>query len=196
MRPVPSVTEVLAVVGYSDPIDRVPTEALERGTAVHRVLEMIDRGEHPGEAARSLRGYVEAWTRARDRLVLETLGVELRVEHEALGYRGRLDRLAVVRGSHGGRASPAVVEIKTGAPAPWHSIQTAAYALAVESARPDGLPEGPIERWAVYLRPAGRWVMRMHSDPEDMCAWLAALSVYRWRLRHRPESIYGEEGER
>jgi hypothetical protein len=181
-REYPSVTRIIAAAGLSDArwyTDR----ATRRGTIVHTVLAWEDTGRlvNPGAIPPEIQPYWVAWLDCLKHEGWAIAAVEKRVIHGTWGYAGTLDRL-VTNG-----AGTAVVDIKTGAPEPWHAIQTAAYAETMGC-----LPM----RCAVYLRDDGTYRLTAHTDPDDRRVWSSCITTYNWRLKHAPDRLRDGPGQK
>lgn len=125
--PIPSVTQVLKAAGVID--DRWYTaEARDKGSAVHKLCERYAQGERQDKHGRALADlpYVNAFARWVADYCVWAIATECRVYHKVNGkpYAGTFDLLAEI-----GRRG-VLVDIKTGAPAKWHAVQLAAYAMA------------------------------------------------------------------
>jgi hypothetical protein len=138
---------------------------LQRGTAVHEATELYDYGVLD-ESTVDLRimPYLDAWKKYRadtgfapDPNFIERIGVD-----EVLRYAGTLDRNGL--------------DIKSGAPAPWHILQAAAYwHLDVANKAP----------WhAVYLHDDGTYKIKVYSPAELYAAFgvfCGALTVFNFK---------------
>jgi len=173
---IPSVTQIISSVGmtnYSAIPNRVLENATERGSAVHRALELL--AVSPGYVPPDwVEGYVSAWDsfkRVYNVMVLET---ERLVFHKNYMYCGTLDRVCTVAGEK------YIVDIKTTAkPMPSHDIQTAAYALAYKSET-----RQKIKRMCVYLHDWGEFEFEEYSPKGQESVFLAALQIYNWKVRN------------
>ena len=149
-RPLISVTQILTLAGRID--DRWFTEeSRDRGIAVHKLTEDMDRGGHfiipPG-----LGGYADAYAKFLAVVRPTYAGSEVEATSDLYELGGRIDRvLADLWGF------PGILDFKTGDPLPWHGQQLAGYNLI--------LPSGP--RWACYLRPNGSYALKQYDDPQD-----------------------------
>jgi hypothetical protein len=169
-REVPGVTSVLKAAGIIDTKFLNNQEALRRGTQVHQHCEWVDREVKLAHAIavapieKPIDGYVNAYAAfLRDHAPRYT-HVEQGLLHGALRFGGRPDRICADLCGRG----PAILEIKTGSPAPWHGVQLAAYQLL--------FPTG--SRWVVYLRPDGRYHLQRVIGPDDYGRFLDALNDY------------------
>ena len=142
---IPSVTQVLKRAGIID--DRwYSEEAREQGSAVHELCERFAHGvrnDNTGRPMASLE-YVNAfasWMKKSRTYAIQTENI---IDFTLNGYRyaGKFDLLAEI----GGRRI--LVDYKTGAKAPWHPTQIAAYALGTN---PDGA-------MILYLKKDGTFV--------------------------------------
>lgn len=170
-RPAPSVTRILKSAGLID--ERWSSDgSLRRGSYAHAALEFYDQGDldettlDPG-----LLPYLEAWKKFRAELPFEILAVEERIVHPIYLYAGTLDRR--VRLKHGGQQ--AIVDLKTGAPAVWHPLQTAGYAMPFVD---------PTRRFAVYLNGDGKYDLKEHKDRTDYDVFKAFLTGHFWKKRN------------
>lgn len=168
---VPGVTEVLHGVQILDDT-YYKDEHSERGTAVHaRAQGMIDDGLSI-EAWGAYRLYGESLsTWLRQYPSSRTLATELRVYHPELQYAGTLDWLVEWQGQLW------IVDFKSGGEAPWHRLQTEAYAQAIRD-----VCQMKVRRGALYLQADGSMAQfRPHNRPSDRTFWLSALNCYRFK---------------
>lgn len=168
---VPSVTQVLTGAGLVDS-RYFNNDATNRGSAVALITELHDKGTLAEQSVPpGLRGYLEAWKSFLADSKCEITAIEEIVANGDCSYGGTLDR----RANWGG--VPYVLDIKTGAKAPWHSVQTAAYAYCFNP---------PVcGRACVYLRKEGKYSAVVHGALEgDWDVFRAALIVARWRNKH------------
>lgn len=171
---VPGVTHVLAASGLID-FTGVPIDALvaarERGTAVHRMCELDDLGDLDEDSADdALLGYLVAWRKFRAETNFVPDMVEWRVFHPTYRYAGTLDRRGMLF------KCDAVADIKTGAPQRATSVQTAAYAMALDPKHGQKL-----KRYAVHLQEDGNFKLIEYKDPRDFIVFIAALTLVNWR---------------
>jgi hypothetical protein len=170
-----SVTQAFALAGWVDTSYFKPEHA-QRGHAVHRACELWVRGMLDESTVDDrIRGYLAAFVGAWKARGWELLESEKLVGSEIHGYAGTLD--LVVR--YGDRR--AVVDIKSGAKAPTHPYQTAAYAHAYHE------QEGVVvdDRFLLYLAKTGDWrAEQQHDQDGDMDWFLTALRSAKWKLQH------------
>lgn len=164
----PSVTHVIRAAGAID-TRWSNQEALDRGTAVHAATAMLDNGLtiKDGTLDPTVAPYVRGWLKFKLASRVKILAVEKSVTHKVHGYIGTLDRLVILNKKRG------VIDLKTGVPAPWHAIQLAAYAAAVNS-------RIPLKRFSVYLNKKGGFRLVEHTEKTDWAVYLSFLHVHNW----------------
>lgn len=164
-RRLPSVTEVIKASGrWYEPRSRA---AMLRGRRLHALTALADRGEPlPAGAPHEVAGLLAAYARFLRLLRATPERREVPQARADLGYAGTPDWEGRVMGL------PTLVDLKTGAPADWHRVQTAAYDL-LDPARSGR------QRMAVYLHPNGRFHVEPHPSRGDYGDWLGLLAEYR-----------------
>jgi len=185
-RRVPSVTEVLRLVGLDD-WSHVPPDTLaaaqERGQLVHYWCEMVDRYDVAAEEADpEAVPYVTAYRSFRGESRWE---VEL-IEHPLVSARLRLagtpDRVFRVPGE----PIPRLVDLKSGEPTDAAKMQTAGYAELLMDA--GTYPR--LRRHTLALRADGAYRLSPeYRDPADRLDFLAALRVTHRILAANPGRI-------
>lgn len=170
---VPSITQVLREAGL---IEATGDErALTRGSEVHRFCRLLDEDALDwADVPEAYAGYVRAWEQFRAATHLDIEAAEIPVASVLHRFAGRPDRI--------GRTPMGkfIVEIKTGRPAPWAALQTAAQALA----ETEQSGEAVMRRWAVWLKPEGAYSVIPHEDRNDGRLFLCALALYQWKAAH------------
>lgn len=167
----PSVTTVLKDVGIIDTSKPWYTDhQRDRGKAIHAACEYIDSpdlgGLDWGSLDERITGYVRAWQTFLVESGAKVLNVEQQLHSPAYGFAGTVDRVLHWQGQR------TVVDIKTGQPGAWHSLQTAAYQIL------DGYATA---RACVHLRDDGKFRVHVHPIRDaatDRARFLAALSTY------------------
>ncbi|NPV03857.1 MAG: hypothetical protein HPY67_03900 [Syntrophaceae bacterium] len=171
-RVVPSVTQILAAEGIIDG-QWYTEEGRRRGDHVHLALRYHDEGRLDEESVTDeVRPYLEAWQRFISETGFICLQIEQPFADRNLGFAGTPDRVGWMDGDK----TLSIIDIKTGAPEPWHALQTAAYAV--------GLGKRTVMRWSVYLKPNGAYRLIRHQAIEDVIAWLGLVSVHNWKLKY------------
>ena len=105
----PSVSKIMVAAGITD-LSFIPASALERGTNVHRTLELLDTGKMSwDDVPESMVPYVVGWVKFKREQEFEAKVIETPVGHPLYGYAGTPDRIGVLK-----RKWWSVVEIKSG----------------------------------------------------------------------------------
>lgn len=150
----PSVTQALTSAGHITAQWYTP-EGAERGRRIHRVAFLMDAlGDEFNiqTVPADIGGEVEAYRQFLRDEMPEWSHVEEPFWSTRWRCGGRPDRVALrLRGRTG------LVELKSGARAPWHGIQTAGY----QHLKPTGA------RWILYLEPSGRYKLWRCDRAED-----------------------------
>jgi hypothetical protein len=167
-RVLPSVTQILKAVGIIDDSYYAPGSD-ERGTAIHLACQLDDEGDlDESTLDPAIRPYLNAWREFRATLDNHDLmRIEQRLADPVLGFAGTIDRIVPFNAI---RAE--IIDIKSGAPEPWHAIQLAAYQLLAKTTG---------KRTAVYLSADGTYKLRNFGCGEDRNVFLAALAIWNWR---------------
>lgn len=166
--PVESVTTRLARHGHIDTTYYTP-EGCARGTLVHRACTDVDlRAFDPAAWPAEVLGYVAGYRLFLDDLRPRWSHVEQPVVSAALRLGGTPDRVGRFAWAQAW-PRPVIVDLKSGAAADWHRLQTAAYAVLL------GLAAA--HRFALYLRANGTYKLVPHpraADVVDVVGRLAA----------------------
>lgn len=165
----PSVTQVLHGVGLIDfgHIDQLILDrAAALGTAVHAACAYDDMTDLDEDALDdNIRPHLDAWRKFRGTMKFDA--IEQSLCHPGYGFAGTPDRVN----------SDLIIDIKTGSIVPaWVGLQLAAYSILAD------LPTA--KRWAVQLKPDGSFKIYEFKKRTDRSVFLAALSVYQWRMEY------------
>jgi hypothetical protein len=167
-RIVPSVTEILRPLSDFSGADPVKLEAgRRRGTAVHRVIELDNRGELDEESVDGeYLPRLNQW-----RLFIRESGFvvtacEQRVHHRSFGYAGTVDVVGEWQGTSW------VVDIKTGRIPKSAGPQLAAYQMALE-------PK-PRRRLCVQVSDH-RYELQECKSLSDFALFQSCLNIWRFK---------------
>lgn len=181
-RIVPSVTTVIASAQLSNfNGTRGLDWYLDRGRAFHLAAQLWDEGDLDDDSVDpEIRGQLDAYIACRELVgdAWDTLDIEVPRFHRLYGFAGTPDRHILWHGQ------PAIVDLKTGSPAKWHAIQTAAYAELIRTSTPTAGPLTDVARFSLYCATDGTWKMQAHEATDDWGVFASALAVYNWRDRH------------
>lgn len=175
---IPSVTQIIKEAGLMPTYKPDANFAMVRGSHVHKATELYDLGRLDEESLDpALAPYLEAWKAYREQAKIEFVagGIEKVVADQAGRFAGTLDRLGLDK-----EGTLCVIDIKTGSPAPWHSLQMAAYAMTQK-----GLPR----RIAVYLSGDGKYKATQYPRETliaDQITFQGALAVCLWKRMNMP----------
>lgn len=159
---IPHITGMLEQTGYVD--DTYFTEdCADRGHHVHLLTAQYDLGaiEDPTTITHRVKGWVLAYVKAMQDITHEWVGIEEAHAHPKLRFGGRPDRDGYIWRSH------AILEIKSGPPAPWHGVQTALHdILLCGSPERAAMPVGVRFRFGLYLQKNGKYRFIPHDGTE------------------------------
>ena len=174
---IPSVTRIIApITGFGGaPVDRIE-KAAERGTAVHLLTEIHDRGDLSpvhDDLVQQYEGYLSAWRDFLNDYRPKWTGIEERVYHAIYGYAGTADRFGVMDGLAG------VLDIKTTSRIHNETgVQLAAYLHAANTTLPKR--RQLTHRWVVQLREDGSYDFRQFDAEDDWPCFLGLLQLWHW----------------
>jgi hypothetical protein len=172
---VPRLTDVLqdfGIVDYSRIPKGVREFALDRGSKVHKMTELFDKGILREETLDSrLVPYLDGWKMAVEKEGLEFTYIEVRMFNQTYFYTTKPDRIGTAAGV------PVVIEIKTGAVPWWGGMQCSAQAAC--------FPEGhKYKRIAIGLPGDGSYHLVTFTDPNDRPLILSAITLYNLKQKH------------
>lgn len=181
LREVPSVTTIMKDVGYypwvfadkkEEPGEiEFPSDQMtpaERGTAIHKITENIDRGIEVDPIDPELLPYIEAYRQFKSENNITITSIEQIIFNKEFWYAGALDRVMQIN------TVPAIVDIKTGTQLKVTGVQLAAYKFAWE--KMDGQKD--LVRFALHLKDTGKYKLVPYRSHEDLPDFLAAVRVY------------------
>ena len=177
------VTSVLSAAGIIDNT-WAHTDAMTRGSAVHRATELHDHGTL-NEATLDPRivPYLDAWKQFREETGFEPMEIERRIYHDGeFEYAGTLDRVGrftrppwtkIANGAIG------LIDIKSGKMPKWAGLQTAPYAKAYERQTKTFIGW----RACVELASNGaaHFIKHSRDKEQDFQVFMSCRVVYEWR---------------
>ncbi len=180
LGPLSGVTSLLSQAGLID-FSMIPENMrdhyMDRGSKVHLATELYDEGDLD-EATLDpiLKKYFEGYKKFKadygERYKI--VSMEGAVRHPLQRYAGRFDRLCTIDGEL------SILDIKTGGLQNWTALQIEAYRLAFESENKEKIKG----RYALQLKKDGKYLLKKYSDPYDTAAWLAVVTLARWKASH------------
>lgn len=181
---VPSVTQILSSAGlvdYAGISQETLRYAAERGTAVHLACQFYDEEDlDPESLDLQVAKYVAAWRQFRLKHDFEILGSEQMHlgELNGLQFGMTIDRLIEWRGRR------AILDIKCSSRIHrWCGVQTAGYAIGLESHGTAAQRLSLYRRLIVQLKPNCTYELYDCEDTEDGEIFAAALAISHWKLR-------------
>ena len=181
----PSVTTILqatSLIAFPGVDPEVLRQAAERGKVVHELTARIDR-EETVDVPAEYRGYLRAYHSFTQTFIFTPHAhfTETPLCDPGLEIAGTPDRAGYLQQTAG-----VVLDIKTFPERqPVIGIQLSGYRHLL---RVNGFPAE--RRLSLHLYPSGHFRVDEYRDHGDDTAFLAALTLYRWRLRnmHRKEA--------
>jgi len=147
---------------------------LDKGTAVHAVTQYYDKGTLDEDTIDpQIAGYLESWKRFRMDQDYMPIYYELFLHDPVMLYAGTLDRLPLL-------------DLKSGAYVPWHSLQMAAY---WNLARVNGYQAECLQPMGVYLQEdGGTPKVKTYTQTEmrqEFKSFCSFLDTIRWKREKR-----------
>lgn len=166
----PSVSQILQANGLMDSF-RHSEIALNNGTAIHKALELEDKGTLDySKLDIRLKKCIDLWEKFKKELGIHVLCTEERVAFGVL-YAGTIDRIVK------GQGKKAIVDFKSGNPQPWAALQTAGYAMAY-----DPMDYMNYERYCVKIHwDMDRVKYKPYNDEHDFNTFMAMATTYHWK---------------
>lgn len=181
------VPNVTGIIGHLTDLSRIPPKTLENarqeGVQIHKMVEMFYRQTlDPDSIPDWMAGHYKALLKFDTETGFELWGSEERVYHGKQHYAGTFDlvgvltKLKTVRGG-------AIIDVKRtlyGGPA--IGLQLAGYEGARNLEYMKDLKTR--NRFALQLKKDGTYRLVEFADPSDHTAFLACLTMYRWKEKH------------
>lgn len=191
----PSVTTILSMLeksglaqwrGYvgNQEADRISREATDYGTALHSLVELVNRGQRSRISADDY-PFVAPYITWFDEHVSTCIAAEKLLVSRHFKYAGTTDAIVLMRGN----TDATIVDFKSSktdlAQREW-ALQTAAYALAAEE---EGIDVG--RRIIVRIPKSEPDKLYLTEFPEDELlddqrAFVAVLKIWRWHALRGP----------
>lgn len=168
---VPSVTQILAPLVDLSGIPRAVLDAKRQlGQDVHYACQLLDEDDLDEDSVEEqIEQYLQAYKRFKADTGAVVLLNEQRVADPLLLYAGTLDRVMAIKGDKW------LVDLKTCISTPLAvGPQTAAYLRALGDT-------SVTRRAALRLRPDGTYRLDTLTDPNDWAAFMACLTLMRFK---------------
>lgn len=173
-----SVTQILTELHLANDYKDVPAFYAERGTAVHKAVEFVDKGTlDESKLDPAIAGYVKGYQRFVDESKYKPEFCEVSLHHDQLGFAGTVDKLGFLNGKFG------VIDIKTSRSVdPAIEPQMCAYAVLWNEHH----PEMPVEfKYGLQLKDDGTYALITKYSDTSIDLWLSVMDVYRWKQKRR-----------
>jgi hypothetical protein len=164
-----SVSQVVEAVigdkGFMDPI------ALQRGTDVHQIFALrlgasMDWCDMP-DVPEEYQGYDAAIVKWIEQAKPEPKMLERMLRHKLYPYAGQVDFVGLVGPDYG------VLDLKTGQPQKWHSLQVHGYQKMLDKAA---------RMWILYVGADGNFKqVAVKPSARDWAVFQNGLSILQWR---------------
>ena len=166
-RVVPGVTGIIRACGLMDSFGW-NDYARDRGTAVHRLIELGERGTlDPASVDPVIIPYWDGWIAFKADTGYQSDTLEQLIFHPVYRYAGTLDQTGVMAGR------TCVLDLKTGPYQPWWALQTAAYNAVAKKQ----------DRYSLHINGDGKWKLHKHENKRDFSVFLACLTVAGWEAK-------------
>jgi hypothetical protein len=167
----PSVTTILKAVGLID--DHFYTdEGRDRGNEVHATTALMDQNHINLEYIKQdheYYGYFKAWQEFKDIFEVQFKEIEKPKVDKLFVFAGTPDRLCMINDYD------TLLDIKTGAPEPWHELQLTGYRFLHNNIK-------NLKLATVFLCADGKYKYRpFEIDNKTVNVWWGALNVYNWK---------------
>ena len=168
--------------------------AADTGTAVHGIVERINRGEDPGLIHPDHRPWIDQYERFLDEWQPTFLEVEATCWSEDPAYAGTMDGIALIDGE------TLLFDLKTGRGVYEEvSLQLSAYAAASYILEPDG-SQRPIPELdgacVLHLRPDSADLIPIRIGPDIFEVFVALMRVLRWDTEEKRGVIGAPQSQR
>jgi hypothetical protein len=179
-----STTDVLGRMGFVDfsgVNPHVLEEAAAIGTGVSEATALLDKGKSWTKYA-ALSGYVRAWIAFKKAWGFKPKLIEKPLYCSSLMYATTPDRYGYSKLMD----ANIVVQIKTCPVKDWVGLQVASeeYMIRKHLGRDRNLFESTRNRFAVEIKPDGKFKERQFVEANDIRVFFAALTCEKWKVNH------------
>lgn len=177
--PLSGVTSLLSDAGlidYSFIPKHMREHYMDRGKKVHDATHMLDEDDLIYDSLDpKIKPYVDNYIKFKEFMGprYKILKIETILTHPLQRYAGKRDRLCVIDDEL------STLDIKTGALQPEVALQLEGY----KQAHNFNNPEKATGKYALSLL-KGAYKLKKYSDPGDAAAWLAVVTLARWKERN------------
>lgn len=169
-----SVTDILKYLGLSRNYAGISSFYAERGKAVHKAVELIDKGTlDESTVTETIRPYVAAYRKFLRESEYKPHRWEIRLGHPLLRFAGTIDKVGYLP-----KLGLGIGDIKTtdGTVDPSTEDQLCAYEVLWN----ENFPDLPILwRYAIQLKSNGDYALITRWSRTPLEDWLSIMTVYR-----------------
>jgi hypothetical protein len=173
-----SVSRILQELHLCNDYTGISSFYAERGTAVHKAVEFVDKGTlDDATVDPAIGGYVQAYRRFLRESGYVPMYWEVALHHEQLGFAGSIDKGGKLKDKFG------IIDIKTSSSVdPAVDAQLCGYNVLWN----ENHPELPVEfKYALQLKPDGTYNLITKYSATSVDLWLSIMDVYRWKQKRR-----------
>lgn len=176
-----SVTHILQYLGLTRDYSNVSSFYAERGKAVHKAVELVDKGTLDEKTLDPiLPPYVAAYRRFVRESGYTALHWEVPLYHDRMGFAGTIDKGGLLHGRRG------ILDIKTSRSVdPAVELQLCAYEMLWAEHHAN---EGLDWKYALQLTddgPEGKYNLVTKYSATSVELWLSVLDIYKWKIKNR-----------
>lgn len=168
-----SVTKIIEFLGLSKSYQGISSFYAERGRAVHKAVELIDKGTlDEASVSDTIRPYVSAYRKFLAESGYKAHAWEIGLHHPVLRYAGTIDKVGYLGGRLG------ILDIKTSNGTVDAAVddQLCAYKLLWDTEHPNDLA---LWRYALQLKGDGEYNLITKYTDTPAEDWKAIMKVYR-----------------
>lgn len=174
-----SVTDILKEFGFQPRIRYCTDEGMWRGQQIHKALEFYHKGTlNVNSLDPLIRPYLDAWRLFEAETGFQAWGWETALWDPTSDRCGRPDVY--------GQCSDEiwVLDYKSGGVDPVTGLQLAAYQSMLCNLGLIPIGKKPIKRFAIQLKPTGRYNIRPFNDEDDLVVWHFVNNSFNYRGRY------------
>lgn len=177
---IPGISELLKYWGYIDST-YYNEEARDRGTLIHNLIaDFLNGGqEYMGHTDKEITERIHAFNAFVIAKGFKPTQIEAIQFSETSNIACRIDLI----GTFNEAPIPCIIEVKCGARAAWHNLQSACQALC------SGI--FPIRRFALYLKADGKFDLREHNKRVEIQVVQALAAAYWYNKQEGIKLIQG-----
>ena len=173
-----SVTTIISYLGLSRDYSGISSFYAERGKAVHKAVEFVDKGTLDDETLDPrIEGYVRAYRSFIQKTGYAPFQWEVPLHDTTLGFAGTIDKFGTLNGKRG------IIDIKTSKSLdPSTELQLCGYQVLWNCNNPE---DGSEFKYALQLFEDGSFNLGTKWTDTSVDLWLSVLDTYKWKAKHK-----------